>query len=278
MDPAKVTGITQWPVPTTVKETQAFLGFCNFYHHFIANYSTIARPLFDLTLKDTAFQWTPAHQTAFTALISQFTQAPVLALPDHTQPFQLITDASDFATGAILEQPNLLNRWHTVAYFSKSLQPAECNYAIHDKELLAIICALAAFCHYLKGRTDVFEIWLDHVNLLYFASKQRLNCRQACWSLFLSNFSFIILHKPESSNRADPLSRRPDLKEGMLSEESKEKTLLNTKYFTIRALQDTSVSWKAHLKNAQNYDTEVSQALEAALSQKDWKIGTWKMV
>src|SRR6266436_9926722 len=86
MDPAKVTGITQWPVPTTVKETQAFLGFCNFYRHFIANYSAIARPLFDLTLKDTAFQWTPAHQAAFTALISQFTQAPVLALPDHTQP------------------------------------------------------------------------------------------------------------------------------------------------------------------------------------------------
>src|SRR5882762_9164158 len=83
MDPAKVAGITQWPVPTTVKETQAFLGFCNFYRRFIANYSAIARPLFDLTLKDTAFQWTPAHQAAFAALISQFTQAPVLALPDH---------------------------------------------------------------------------------------------------------------------------------------------------------------------------------------------------
>ena len=73
MDPAKVAGITQWPVPTTVKETQAFLGFCNFYRQFIANYSTIARPLFDLTLKDTAFLWTPVHQAAFTTLISQFT-------------------------------------------------------------------------------------------------------------------------------------------------------------------------------------------------------------
>ncbi len=221
--------------------------------------------LFDLTLKDTAFCWTPVHQAAFTALISQFTQAPVLALPDHTQPFWLITDGSDFATGAILEQPNLLNWWHPVAYFSKSLQPAEPNYAIHDKELLAIICALAAFCHYLEGCTNIFEIWSDHVNLLYFASKQCLNHRQAHWSLFLSNFSFIILHKPGSSNCADPLSQHPDLKEGMLPEESKEKTLLNTKYFTIRALQDTSVSWKAHLKNAQDYDTEVSQALEAIL-------------
>src|SRR6266436_2690941 len=265
MDPAKVTGITQWPVPTTVKETQVFLGFCNFYHHFIANYSAIAHPLFDLTLKDTAFQWTPAHHAVFAALISQFTQAPVLALPDHTQPFRLITDTSDFATGAILEQPDLLNCWHPIAYFSKSLQPAEHNYAIHDKELLAIIRALAAFRHYLEGCTNVFEIWSDHVNLLYFASKQRLNRRQACWSLFLSNYSFIILHKPGSSNHADPLSRCPDLKEGMLTEESEEKTLLNTKYFTIRALQETTIPWKARLRNAQNYDTEVSQALEAIL-------------
>ncbi len=186
-------------------------------------------------------------------------------MPDHTQPFRLITDASDFATGAILEQPDLLNRWHPVAYFSKSLQPAEHNYAIHDKELLAIIRALAAFRHYLEGHTDVFEIWSDHVNLLYFASKQRLNRHQAHWSLFLSNYSFIILHKPGSSNCADPLSQCPDLKEGILTEESKEKTLLNTKYFTIRALQETSIPWKAHLKNAQNYDTEVSQALEAIL-------------
>jgi len=114
------------------------LGFCQLLPSFIANYSAIARPLFDLTLKDTAFQWTPAHQAAFAALYFPVYPSPVLALPDHTQPFRLIMDASDFATGAILEQPDLLNRWHPVAYFSKSLQLAERNYAIHDKELLPL--------------------------------------------------------------------------------------------------------------------------------------------
>src|SRR6266404_1057095 len=93
------------------------------------------------------------------------------------------------------------------------------------------------------GGCSIFEIWSDHVNL-YFASKQWLNRHQARWSLFLSNYSFIILHKPGSSNHADPLSWRPDLKEGMPTEESEEKTLLNTKYFTIRALQETSILWK----------------------------------
>jgi RNase H-like domain found in reverse transcriptase len=65
--------------------------------------------------------------------------APVLALPDHNKPFRLITDASAFATGAILKQPDALNRWHPIAYYSKSLQPAERNYEIHDLKLLVII-------------------------------------------------------------------------------------------------------------------------------------------
>jgi hypothetical protein len=99
-----------------------------------------------------------------------------LALRDHTRPFRLITDASDFATSAILEQPDALNRWHPIAYHSKSLQPAKRNYKIHDKELLAIIHALDIFRHYLEGRDDNLEIWLDHGNLVYFTTKQKLTC------------------------------------------------------------------------------------------------------
>ena len=66
-------------------------------------------------------------------------------LPDHEKQFTLITDASDYATGAILEQRDVLGQSHPIAYFSKSLQPAEWNYEIHDKELLAIIHTLKHF-------------------------------------------------------------------------------------------------------------------------------------
>jgi len=55
MDPAKVAGIAEWPTPCTLKELQAFLGLCNFYQQFIKNYSTITRPLFNLTKKDVPF-------------------------------------------------------------------------------------------------------------------------------------------------------------------------------------------------------------------------------
>ena len=92
-----------------------FLGFCNFYRHFIKNFSDIAHALFDLTRKEVPFIWASPQETSFQTLIQGFVTSPVLALPDHSKPFRLITDASDFATGAILEQPDALNHWHPVA-------------------------------------------------------------------------------------------------------------------------------------------------------------------
>ena len=152
----------------------------------------------------------------------------------------MITDASDFATGAILEQPDALNRWHPVAYHSKSLQPAEQNYEIHDKELLAIVRALEIFRHYLEGGEDTIEVWSDHGNLVYFFTKQKLTRRQARWALFLSRFKFIIIHKPGTQDKSDALSRCPDHKEGMALEE--ERVLLDTKFFAIRAVCPTAVT------------------------------------
>ena len=77
-------------------------------------------------------------------------------------------------TGSILEQEDAFGRSHPVAYFSKSLQPAERNYEIHDKELLAIIHSLKHFCHYLQGNKHHTKILSDHVNLQYFTMKQYL--------------------------------------------------------------------------------------------------------
>ncbi|PIL30448.1 hypothetical protein GSI_07147 [Ganoderma sinense ZZ0214-1] len=91
------------------------------------------------------------------------------------------------------------------------MSDAEHNYEIYDKEMLAIICALQAWRHYLEGLPSVFEIQLDHKNLEYWKTAQNLTRRQARWALYLSWFEFVILHKPGTSNgRADALSRRPD--------------------------------------------------------------------
>jgi len=105
----------------------------------------MAQLLFDLTRKDAPFLWTDTQENAFLGLQDTLTSLPVLLLPDYSKSFMLITDPSDFAAGAILEQEDALGRSHPVAFFSKSLQLAEQNYKIHDKELLAIILALKHF-------------------------------------------------------------------------------------------------------------------------------------
>jgi len=121
MDPVKLKAIPDWPLPQMVKDIQKFLGFCNFYHQFVKDYSHIARPLFNLTKKETPWNWTTECNTAFETLRQTMITSLVLMLPDHKKQFTLITDASNYATGAILEQRDALGRSHPIAYFSKSL-------------------------------------------------------------------------------------------------------------------------------------------------------------
>ena len=56
MDPVKVAGVMEWPIPSNRKEVQSFLGFTNFYRRFIKGFSHLARPLFNLTQKDTEWR------------------------------------------------------------------------------------------------------------------------------------------------------------------------------------------------------------------------------
>src|SRR5216684_906061 len=193
MDPAKLQAINNWPTPTSLKDIQCFLGFCNFYHCFIQKYSHVAHPLFLLTRQDTKFLWSNSQASAFTSLKLTFQSSPVLTLPDPSCPYHVITNASNFTLGAILEQPDLLNCWHPLTFYSKAMQPTKLNYDVHDKELLAIICALEYFCHYLKGNSDPFKVWTDHNNLTYFRTKQKHSHQQACWALFLLQYHFTIL-------------------------------------------------------------------------------------
>jgi hypothetical protein len=144
--------------------------------------------------------------------------SPVLMLPDHEKLFTLITDTSDYATGAILEQRDALGRSHPIAYFLKSLQPAKQNYEIHDKELLAIIHTLKHFQHYIQGSPHVTKILSDHANHKNFTTKQTLTCRQAQWALFLSKYNYTIVLTLGKQNTADMLSWRPDLKEGIATD------------------------------------------------------------
>jgi hypothetical protein len=104
MDPIKLGGIRDWPTPTTVKHVQQFLGFQNFYQQFITHFSNLARPLNNLIKKDKKFKWTTECQEAFDCLQKKFTEEPVLMIHNHLKPFQIESNASQVATGAVLTQ------------------------------------------------------------------------------------------------------------------------------------------------------------------------------
>jgi hypothetical protein len=210
MDDSKVKAIREWPTPKTVRGVRSFLGLANFYHRFIEGYAQVARPLNDLTRKNTPFAWKEAQQTAFDTLKNHFTTAPILAYPDNDRIFRLETDASNFATGAVLsiEQDG---KWHPFAFSSHSMSPEECNYPVADKEMLSVIRSLEQWHHYLEGAHHEFEIWNDHANLQWFMKHQDLNRRQAKWAQYLSRFNFKWLHKAGATmGKADALSRRED--------------------------------------------------------------------
>jgi len=84
MDPVKVAGVCEWPVPENRTDIQAFIGFVNFYRHFIQDFSTIARPLFDLTRSNQAWNWGTKEQEAFECLKMAVTTAPILASPQDS--------------------------------------------------------------------------------------------------------------------------------------------------------------------------------------------------
>ena len=145
--PCKVSGVQDWPLPcnvTEVKKKKTFLGFINFYRWFIKDFSHIAKPLNQLTKANVSWSWPPdeAEQSAFDELKQLITSTLILVLPDQTKHFWLEMDAFAYATGAILSQLCDDGKWRPVGFVSKSLSETECNYAIHDKELLWVICGL----------------------------------------------------------------------------------------------------------------------------------------
>lgn len=210
MDPEKVEAIRSWTTPRTVKGVRSFLGFANYYRIFIKEFAIIAEPLTRLTKKGAAFEWTQQCEEAFRALKEAFVNGPILAIYDPERETRLEPDASGWATGGVLAQYDEDKKaWRPIAFMSTKHTPAECNYDIHDKELLAIMKCVAAWGAELKGLTKTFVILTDHRNLEPFMTKKKLSERQVRWSQTLAPFDFRIEHRPGTLARApDALSRR----------------------------------------------------------------------
>ena len=213
----KIQAVKDWPIPTSVRDVQSFLGFCNFYRRYMKHYSVTANPLYNLTRKNVPFNWDASCQTAFHQLKLSLTTAPVLMTP-RTGPeaeFVLSTDASNTGIGAVLLQMDpTSNTLRPISYYAKSLNTAQRNYPVYDLELLAMASAASEYRHYLEGCKKISFI-TDHATLQYLPTQASLSRRHTGFVMTLSPyFAYTeIIYRKGSENDSDLLSRRPDFQQ-----------------------------------------------------------------
>ena len=188
-------------MPQNIKELQQFLGFINFYRQFIPNCAELMKPLVNLLSKNVPFTWGQQHQQASDSLTKLLVQLPKLYTPNPNQRFNIFSDASDFALGAVLEQNG-----HPILYASRVLNASERRYSTYDKELLAIYFALKQFRPYIWGAKTVV-LHTDRHSLSHLFKQKDLSSRQARYLDFFADFDFEIKYIRGAQNYADALSR-----------------------------------------------------------------------
>ena len=207
-DPQNVMKMVEWPVPTNVKEVRQFLGMASYYRRFVKIFAKIARPLTDLTRKSKEFSWDKNCQDAFEKLKKTLTGPEIMSYPLPDGEFILDTDACDTAIGAVLCQVQD-GKEKVIAYGSRSMNRAERNYCITDKELLAVRHFVEYFRQYLLGRK--FRVRSDHRALVWLFSLREPKSRIARWIELLSPYNFSVEYRPGTQHgNADAMSRCPN--------------------------------------------------------------------
>lgn len=210
-NPDNTSRILSWPAPKTVTEVRQILGLSSYYRRFIKNHSAIVKPLTELTRKDKVFEWTDECQKAFDTLKSAFVSPDIMAFPKDEGEYYLDTDACDHSIGAVLSQMQD-GQLKVIAYGSRTLNKAECNYCITDKELLAARHFMEYYRQYLLGRK--FCLRTDHQPIVWLMSIKEPKSRIARWLEILSSFNFSIEYRPGLKHgNSDALSRCPNPKD-----------------------------------------------------------------
>ncbi|CAG9133440.1 unnamed protein product [Plutella xylostella] len=206
-NPDKIKAVAEFPIPESPKDIKSFLGLVSYYRRFIPDFSKTAKPLTSLLKKEIPFEWKNEQQLAFDTLKEKLTTAPILAYPDFSKPFVLTCDASNVAVSAILSQ-GPIGKDLPIAYASRTLNKAESNYSVTEKECLAIIFGTKTFRPYLYGHR--FTIVTDHRPLQWLFNCKDPGSRLVRWRLKLEEYDYEILYKKGKVNcNADALSRYP---------------------------------------------------------------------
>jgi len=206
-NPIKVQVINDMKRPRSVREVRRFLGACGFFRRHVQGFASVARPLTQLTKKGVSFTWSPEAEKAFKNLKDALVSAPILRLPDFERHFEIHTDASAQALGAVLLQRSDSGEPQAVSYWSRTLKDAESRYPAIDLEALAVVEAVQVFDPYVYGRP--FTIYTDHRPLTYVFSRKTKSPRMSRFAHELSFYDFKLVYKPGPSNYVPDLLSRP---------------------------------------------------------------------
>ncbi len=139
MNSRKMQAVVKWTTLNNLTQMQFFIDFCNFYRHFIKNFSKIVRSMIQLTQKKIIFEWNEVCQTAFNHMKRRMTETFILRHFDQTCNFILEINSFNYVNDEVLSQYDNEDVLHSIIFYSKNMFSAECNYEIYDKKLLIII-------------------------------------------------------------------------------------------------------------------------------------------
>ncbi|GKC22951.1 reverse transcriptase domain-containing protein [Tanacetum coccineum] len=157
VEKAKINVITKLPPPTNVKVIRIFLGHAGFYCRFIKDFSKISRPMTKLLEKDIVFDFNKECIEAFEMLKEKLMNPPIMVSPYYSQQFELMCDVSNFAIKAVLGQREG-KYFRPIHFASKTLNNAQQNYTVTEKELQAAVFAFDKFRSYLVLSKTIFDI------------------------------------------------------------------------------------------------------------------------
>ena len=208
-DKANIEKVVNWSIPRNPTEIRQFLGTATYYRRFVKGFSSIAKPLTELTQKDKPFHWSNECQQAFEHLKRELTGPEIMGHPDPEQgDFILDCDACDVGIGGVLSQIQN-GRERVIYYGSRTLNKAERNYCVTDKELLAVRHFVEYFRQYLLGRH--FVVRTDHQALVWLVNLKEPKGRVARWIEILSAYNFSVeFRQGVRHGNADGLSRCPN--------------------------------------------------------------------
>ena len=226
----KVQAVREFPQPQSQRKLRQFIGLVNFYHRFLPHCAELMQPLHDLLTtskpRTQTLTWNHTALAASEDTKEALAKATCLSYPKPDAPTCLMTDASDTAVGAVLQQ-YIDNTWHPISFFSRKMKPAETHYSTFDRELLAVYLAIKHFSHFLEGRH--FQVLTDHKPLTY-----ALNIRSD-------------RHSPRQARHLDYISSLPPLSIMLREQTTWSPTLYHvsrpTPYSLVSQLKSILLPW-----------------------------------